>query len=73
MQSNRPQPSAATSPNATPGHLSPLGFTYWQEEELRLGYLDEFPDRLTQGESLADLKAHLLSLYMDPVTKLRSR
>jgi hypothetical protein len=30
-----------------------------------LGYLDEFPDYLTQGESLEDLRAHLVSLYQD--------
>ena len=40
-------------------------FTYWQDGEAWLGYLDEFPDYLTQGESLGDLKAHLADLYRD--------
>ena len=40
-------------------------FTYWQDGEAWLGYLDEFPDYLTQGESLEDLKAHLADLYRD--------
>ena len=40
-------------------------FTYWQDGEAWLGYLDEFPDYLTQGESLEDLKAHLADLHRD--------
>jgi hypothetical protein len=30
-----------------------------------LGYLDEFPDYMTQGVSFEDLKEHLLDLYRD--------
>ena len=30
-----------------------------------LGYLEEFPDYLTQGESLADLEDNLRDLYRD--------
>ena len=40
-------------------------FTYWQDGDAWLGYLDEFPDYLTQGESFEDLKAHLADLYRD--------
>jgi predicted RNase H-like HicB family nuclease len=40
-------------------------FTYWQDGGAWLGYLDDFPDYLTQGESFEDLKAHLASLYED--------
>ena len=36
-----------------------------QDGDAWLGYLDEFPDYMTQGESLDDLKAHLTSLYQD--------
>jgi predicted RNase H-like HicB family nuclease len=39
-------------------------FTYWQENDgMFLGYLNEYPDHWTQGESLEDLKSHLLDLY----------
>ncbi len=31
----------------------------------RPGYLEEFPDYLTQGESLEDLQEHLRDLYRD--------
>lgn len=40
-------------------------YTYWQDGDAWLGYFDEFSDYLTQGESLADLKAHLIDLYRD--------
>ena len=40
-------------------------FVYWQEEDAWLGYLQEFPDYWTQGETLDDLKAHLRDLYAD--------
>ena len=65
MQSDRPQPSVTIPTNVTPDHLSPLGFTYWQDGDFWLGYLNEFPDYVTQGEPLVDLEDHLLSLYKD--------
>jgi predicted RNase H-like HicB family nuclease len=40
-------------------------FTYWQDGEKWLGYLDQYPDYMTQGTSLEDLKDHLLDLYKD--------
>ena len=40
-------------------------FIYWQDGEWWLGYLEEFPDYMTQGESFEDLKIHLLDLYRD--------
>ncbi len=41
------------------------GFTYWQDGDQWIGYLDEFPDYLTQGTSLEDLKEHLVDLHQD--------
>lgn len=35
----------------------------WQEGERWLGYLQEFPDYWTQGDSLEDLREHLKDLY----------
>ena len=38
-------------------------FTYWQEADGKyLGYLNEFPEHWTQGETLDDLKDHLRDL-----------
>ena len=41
------------------------GFTYWQDGAQWIGYLDEFPDYLTQGSTLEDLKEHLLDLHRE--------
>lgn len=42
-------------------------YVYWQEEEVWLGYLLEFPDYWTQGESEAELKENLRDLYAELV------
>ena len=39
-------------------------FVYWEDGGW-LGYLQDFPDYWTQGETLDDLKEHLRDLYMD--------
>ena len=39
-------------------------FTYWMESDGRyLGFLNDYPDHWTQGDSLDDLKAHLSDLF----------
>ena len=45
--------------------MTTVGFIYWQDGDWWLGYLEEFPDYKTQGESLEDLRVHLLDLYRD--------
>ena len=45
--------------------MDSLRFVYWQEDAFWLGHLEEFPDYVTQGESLDDLKAHLRDLYLE--------
>jgi len=45
--------------------LTTVKFVYWQEDGTWIGYLQDYPDYWTQGETLADLKAHLLDLYRD--------
>lgn len=45
--------------------MTSLGFTYWQDGEMWLGYLEQYPDYMTQGTSLEGLKEHLLDLYKD--------
>lgn len=38
-------------------------FTHWVESDgMHLGFLNDYPDHWTQGESLDDLKEHLLDL-----------
>ncbi|MCI0464849.1 MAG: type II toxin-antitoxin system HicB family antitoxin [Gemmataceae bacterium] len=38
---------------------------YWEEDGAWLGYLQDYPDYWTQGETLEDLKDHLKDLYLD--------
>lgn len=45
--------------------MDKVRYVYWQDEDKWLGYLDEFPDYMTQGETLDDLKDHLLDLRQD--------
>ena len=40
-------------------------FVYWQEGSFWIGYLQDYPDYWTQGESLDDLQEHLKDLYQD--------
>jgi hypothetical protein len=40
-------------------------FVHWHEEDAWVGYLQDYPDYWTQGESLDDLKEHLRDLYRD--------
>jgi hypothetical protein len=37
----------------------------WQDGQLWIGYLEDYADYLTQGESLEDLKEHLRDLFAD--------
>jgi hypothetical protein len=37
----------------------------WEEDGAWLGYLQDYPDYWTQGETLDDLKEHLKDLYRD--------
>ncbi|MEA5552928.1 hypothetical protein VB713_18445 [Anabaena cylindrica UHCC 0172] len=38
-------------------------YIYWQDEDMFIGYLEEYPDYWTQGNSLEELQENLLDLY----------
>jgi len=40
-------------------------FIYFEEEEMLIGWLDEFPDYKTQGTTLEELKDNLRDIYRD--------
>jgi predicted RNase H-like HicB family nuclease len=40
-------------------------YVHWQEDGGWLGYLEEYPDYWTQGDTLDDLIEHLKDLYLD--------
>lgn len=40
-------------------------FIYWEEDGMWLGYFEEYPDYMTQGESFEELKENLADIYKD--------
>jgi predicted RNase H-like HicB family nuclease len=40
-------------------------YVYWQDGDMWLGYLEEFPDYMTQGEDIDDLKENLKDIYLE--------
>ena len=45
--------------------MQTVKIVYWEDDGWWLGYLQDYPDYMTQGETLADLKEHLKDLYHD--------
>ena len=44
-----------------------MKYVYWQEGHMFLGYLEEFPDYVTQGKTLKELQVNLKDIH-DEVT-----
>jgi len=40
-------------------------YVHWQDHGMWLGYFEEYPDYLTQGDSLEQLQENLRGLNMD--------
>lgn len=40
-------------------------YKYWQDGNIWLGYLEEFPDYMTQGETLEELQENLKDIYRE--------
>ena len=40
-------------------------YIYWKDDDMWLGYLEEFPNYMTQGETLDELKENLRDIYHD--------
>ena len=38
-------------------------FLYYQDDEMLIGWLDDFPDYKTQGSNLDELKENLIDIY----------
>ena len=45
--------------------MSAARYIRWQDGDMWLGYFEEFPDYMTQGESLAELEENLRDIYRD--------
>ncbi|MDL1963902.1 MAG: type II toxin-antitoxin system HicB family antitoxin [Deltaproteobacteria bacterium] len=45
-----------------------LKYTYWQDGEMWLGYLEEYPDYMTQGENMEELLENLKDIYQELIS-----
>ncbi len=45
--------------------MSTVKIVYWQDEDFWLGYLQDYPDYMTQGETLEELEENLKDIYND--------
>ena len=45
-------------------------FVYWQDNDMWLGYLKEYPDYWTQGETFDELKVNLKDIFLDLVNDI---
>jgi len=42
-----------------------MRYIYWQDEGMWLGYLEEYPDYMTQGKSIEELQDNLKDIYKE--------
>jgi len=40
-------------------------YIYWKNKDMWLGYIEEYPDYMTQGETLEELKENLKDIYRE--------
>jgi hypothetical protein len=45
--------------------MKSIRYVYWQDDDMWLGYLEEFPDYMTQGKTVRELQENLKDLYDD--------
>ena len=45
--------------------MSAVRYVHWQDDGVWLGDFEEFPDCITQGQTLAELQENLRDLYRD--------
>jgi predicted RNase H-like HicB family nuclease len=48
--------------------MQTIKYVHWEEDDAWIGYLQDYPDYWTQGETLEDLQAHLRDLYQDLIS-----
>ena len=50
-----------------------MKYFYWQDEGIWLGYLEEYPDYMTQGESIEELKDNLRDIFQEITSPERAQ
>jgi predicted RNase H-like HicB family nuclease len=43
--------------------MKTVRYVHWRDEEMWIGYLEDYPDYMTQGETLEELQENLKDLY----------
>ena len=43
--------------------MQKLRYVYWQDEDMWLGYFDEYPDYIAQGTTLDELQENLKDIH----------
>jgi len=45
--------------------METIKYIYWKDDNMWVGYLEEYPDYWTQGETIEELEEHLRDLYKE--------
>ena len=45
--------------------MNTIKYIYWQDENMWLGYLEEYPDYWAQGETMEELQEHLKDIFKE--------
>ena len=45
--------------------MQTIKYVWWEDDGAWIGYLQDYPDYWTQGETLEDLRDHLRDLFQD--------
>jgi len=45
--------------------MKTIRYIYWQEDDFWLGFLEDYPDYRTQGETLEELQDNLKDIFQD--------
>jgi predicted RNase H-like HicB family nuclease len=45
--------------------MKTIRYVYWQDGDMWLGYLEDYPDYHSQGESLEELQENLKDIFQD--------
>ena len=48
--------------------MKSVRYVYWEDKGMWRGYLEEFPDYITQAETLEEMKNNLQDIHEDPTS-----
>lgn len=48
--------------------MKTIKYIYWQDGDMWLGYLEEYPDYWSQGETIEELKENLRDIFREVIS-----